>query len=92
MNIIEELWYILRIFIALMLGFAIGVERKMRYKDAGECRRDARYKICSTKIFRLVRKYLTTKRGGGKISVFLERSRSERRKLSVARSPEGFTG
>lgn len=35
MNVIEELWYILRIFIALMLGFAIGIERKMRYKDAG---------------------------------------------------------
>ncbi len=35
MDIIQELWYVLRIFIALMLGFAIGVERKMRYKDAG---------------------------------------------------------
>lgn len=35
MDIIQELWYVLRIFIALVLGFAIGVERKMRYKDAG---------------------------------------------------------
>jgi len=35
LTIIDELWYLLRIFAALILGFAIGIERKMRYKEAG---------------------------------------------------------
>lgn len=35
MTLIDELWYLLRIFAALILGFAIGIERKMRYKEAG---------------------------------------------------------
>lgn len=35
MSPINELWYLLRIFGALVLGFAIGIERKMRYKEAG---------------------------------------------------------
>ena len=32
---VKELWFLLRIGIALILGFAIGLERKMRYKEAG---------------------------------------------------------
>ena len=35
MDVIEELCFLLRIFVALILGFAIGYERKMRCKDAG---------------------------------------------------------
>lgn len=34
-SIIAELWYLLRILLALVLGFIIGMERKMRYKEAG---------------------------------------------------------
>lgn len=35
MDIIDELWYLLRILVAMLLGFALGLERKMRYKEAG---------------------------------------------------------
>ena len=35
MTIIEELWYLLRVMLALALGFAIGFERKIRNKEAG---------------------------------------------------------
>ena len=34
-NLTTELLYLLRILLALVLGFAIGVERKIRYKEAG---------------------------------------------------------
>lgn len=34
-DFVKELWFLLRIGIALILGFAIGLERKMRYKEAG---------------------------------------------------------
>jgi putative Mg2+ transporter-C (MgtC) family protein len=34
-DFIQEGTYLLRILIALVLGFAIGVERKIRYKEAG---------------------------------------------------------
>ncbi|MDR2201331.1 MAG: MgtC/SapB family protein [Clostridiales bacterium] len=35
MTFTDELWFLVRIVIALVLGFAIGIERKMRYKEAG---------------------------------------------------------
>ena len=35
MGIIEELKYLISIFVAVILGFAIGFERKLRFKEAG---------------------------------------------------------
>ena len=32
---LQELWYLLNILLAVVLGFAIGYERKLRYKEAG---------------------------------------------------------
>lgn len=32
---VNELFYLIRVLVALLLGFAIGIERKMRYKEAG---------------------------------------------------------
>ena len=32
---VQELWYLLDILLAVVLGFAIGYERKLRYKEAG---------------------------------------------------------
>ena len=34
-DILMELTYIFRLFLAVLLGFAIGYERKRRYKEAG---------------------------------------------------------
>jgi putative Mg2+ transporter-C (MgtC) family protein len=34
-NLVPEMQYLLRVAIAIVLGFAIGVERKIRYKEAG---------------------------------------------------------
>ena len=35
MEIIEELKYLISILVAAILGFAIGFERKLRFKEAG---------------------------------------------------------
>ena len=35
MEILNELWYLVNIVVAVVLGFAIGYERKLRYKEAG---------------------------------------------------------
>ena len=34
-EILNELWYLVNIVVSVVLGFAIGYERKLRYKEAG---------------------------------------------------------
>ncbi len=34
-NIVEELQYLISVLLAIILGFAIGYERKLRFKEAG---------------------------------------------------------
>ena len=34
-NIIEELQHLISVMVAVVLGFAIGYERKLRFKEAG---------------------------------------------------------
>ena len=34
-TVLNELFYLVNVLVALLLGFAIGFERKLRYKEAG---------------------------------------------------------
>ena len=36
-NIVEGLQYLISVLLAIILGFAIGYERKLRFKEVGIC-------------------------------------------------------